>query len=268
MKREGRCGRRGCQRVVDRRCRGESKAVRADSTVGAVGSAASVKITRRLIPFMFVLYVVAFPDRINVGFADVLPPILPLRDAEQPAPGAHRGAGPDRADPDHLGDNLDGDIPRAGSGELPRPAVLLGVETCTERTSKAFLVWRTLPRVCPTAAMWPVPSWTISPGLTSNRQNYLTGGTCISECALTQGPRQPAAEGLTCRRQCVRRIDLATPSGARRQGPIGPRPSTLCWPLPSSGSGECQGGRRCSSSSEPGRIGCRCAPTCLPTGEA
>lgn len=69
MKREGRCGRRGCQRVVDRRCRGESKAVRADSTVGAVGSAASVKITRRLIPFMFVLYVVAFPDRINVGFA-------------------------------------------------------------------------------------------------------------------------------------------------------------------------------------------------------
>ena len=68
MKREGRCGRRGCQRV-DRRCRGESKAVRADSTVGAVGSAASVKITRRLIPFMFVLYVVAFPDRVNVGFA-------------------------------------------------------------------------------------------------------------------------------------------------------------------------------------------------------
>ena len=98
---------------------------------------------------------------------------------------------------------------------------LLGVETCTERTSKAFLVWRTLPRVCPTAAMWPVPSWTISPGLTSNRQNYPTGGTCISECALTQGPRQPAAEGLTLRRQCVRRIDLATPSGARRPGPHG-----------------------------------------------
>ncbi len=145
---------------------------------------------------------------------------------------------------------------------------LLGVETCTERTSKAFLVWRTLPRVCPTAAMWPAPSSTISPGLTSNRQNYLTGGTCISEGALTQGPRQPAAEGLTLRRRCVRRIDLATPSGTRRQGPIRPRPSTLCWPLPSSGSGECQGGRRCSSSSEPGRIGCRRAPTCLPTGEA
>ncbi len=28
-----------------------------------------MKITRRLVPFMFVLYVVAFPDRANVGFA-------------------------------------------------------------------------------------------------------------------------------------------------------------------------------------------------------
>ena len=35
----------------------------------AVGRATLAKITLRLIPFMFVLYIVAFLDRVNVGFA-------------------------------------------------------------------------------------------------------------------------------------------------------------------------------------------------------
>ena len=35
----------------------------------AVGCRTLAKITLRLIPFMFVLYIVAFLDRVNVGFA-------------------------------------------------------------------------------------------------------------------------------------------------------------------------------------------------------
>ena len=35
----------------------------------AVGRTTLAKVTRRLIPFMFVLYIVAFVDRVNVGFA-------------------------------------------------------------------------------------------------------------------------------------------------------------------------------------------------------
>jgi len=34
-----------------------------------VGRATLAKITLRLIPFMFVLYIVAFLDRVNIGFA-------------------------------------------------------------------------------------------------------------------------------------------------------------------------------------------------------
>ena len=40
-----------------------------DSAVNAVGRATLTKVTRRLIPFMFLLYIVAFLDRVNVGFA-------------------------------------------------------------------------------------------------------------------------------------------------------------------------------------------------------
>jgi hypothetical protein len=36
---------------------------------GAVGRATLAKVTRRLLPFVFVLYVVNYLDRINVGFA-------------------------------------------------------------------------------------------------------------------------------------------------------------------------------------------------------
>jgi hypothetical protein len=35
----------------------------------AVGRAALAKATARLIPFLFLLYIVAFLDRVNVGFA-------------------------------------------------------------------------------------------------------------------------------------------------------------------------------------------------------
>ncbi len=41
-----------------------------DNAVGnTVGRRTLAKITLRLIPFMFVLYIVAFLDRVNVGFA-------------------------------------------------------------------------------------------------------------------------------------------------------------------------------------------------------
>ena len=148
-----------------------------------MGSAASVKVTRRLIPFMFVLYVVAFPGRFNVGFA--APQIN-----EDLGPGeavCGLGAGmfflryslfevPSNPPPGRIG-------ARARTGRilvawgivsmamflLQGPVgfrvlrFLLEVEACAERASKAFLVWRTSPRVCPAAAMWPVPSWTTSP---------------------------------------------------------------------------------------------------------
>ena len=105
-----------------------------DDAVRAIGRTTLAKVTRRLIPFMFVLYIVAFVDRVNVGFAalqmkgfrlqrrglrvwsgDLLHRVLPLRGAEQPDPGASRGAGLDRADYDHLGHNLGGDVPCAGA---------------------------------------------------------------------------------------------------------------------------------------------------------
>jgi MFS transporter, ACS family, tartrate transporter len=47
----------------------ERKAVRVDNAESLVGRATLGKVTRRLIPFMFVLYIVAFLDRVNVGFA-------------------------------------------------------------------------------------------------------------------------------------------------------------------------------------------------------
>jgi len=37
--------------------------------VSVVGRETTAKVTRHLIPFMFVMYIVAFLDRVNVGFA-------------------------------------------------------------------------------------------------------------------------------------------------------------------------------------------------------
>jgi MFS transporter, ACS family, tartrate transporter len=39
------------------------------SNDAAVGRATLAKVTLRLIPFMFLLYIIAFLDRVNVGFA-------------------------------------------------------------------------------------------------------------------------------------------------------------------------------------------------------
>ncbi len=39
------------------------------SNDAAVGRATLAKVTLRLIPFVFVLYIIAFLDRVNVGFA-------------------------------------------------------------------------------------------------------------------------------------------------------------------------------------------------------
>jgi ACS family tartrate transporter-like MFS transporter len=41
----------------------------ADEAAGALEAAALLKVRRRLLPFLFVLYIVAYLDRINVGFA-------------------------------------------------------------------------------------------------------------------------------------------------------------------------------------------------------
>ena len=55
------------------RCRwllvSRGKVVPLDNTASAVGGATLAKATWRLIPFMFVLYIVSFLDRVNVGFA-------------------------------------------------------------------------------------------------------------------------------------------------------------------------------------------------------
>ena len=85
------------------------------------------RVNRRLIPFAFLCYVVAYIDRVNVGFAaqalqrdlhlsdtgvrlrrgPLLYRILPLRSAEQPDPGACRRPPLDRAHHDRLGLRLD-----------------------------------------------------------------------------------------------------------------------------------------------------------------
>ncbi len=46
-----------------------ARATAAEGDDGAFGAAVLAKVSRRLIPFLFVLYVVAYLDRINVGFA-------------------------------------------------------------------------------------------------------------------------------------------------------------------------------------------------------
>ena len=86
------------------------------------------RVTRRLIPFAFICYVVAYIDRVNIGFAaaelqrdlglsrhavrlrrrPLLPRLLPVRDPEQPDSRARRRAPMDCADPDRLGHRVDG----------------------------------------------------------------------------------------------------------------------------------------------------------------
>ena len=78
------------------------------------------QVIRRLIPFIFLCYVVAYIDRVNIGFAaadmqkdlglqrrrlrvrrrPLLPRLLPLRDPEQPHPRAGGRAPLDR--PHHV----------------------------------------------------------------------------------------------------------------------------------------------------------------------
>ena len=87
------------------------------------------RVRRRLVPFAFICYVVAYIDRVNVGFAatelqrdlglsatavwhrrrTVLSRLLPVRDSQQPDPRARRRAAMDRAHHDRLGPRLDGD---------------------------------------------------------------------------------------------------------------------------------------------------------------
>ena len=90
----------------------------------ASGKSTSGKIVRRLIPFLMLCYFVAYLDRVNVGLrcADdgrgsrsspremfglrrghLLRRLCPVRGAEQPAAGAIRGTGVDRAHHGHLG---------------------------------------------------------------------------------------------------------------------------------------------------------------------
>ena len=100
------------------------------------------KVTRRLVPFSFICYVIAYIDRVNIGFASavlqrdlglsqrgvrvrgrpVLPRLLPVRDPQQPDPRARRRAALDRAHHDRLGPRLDGDDVRHRQVELLRRA--------------------------------------------------------------------------------------------------------------------------------------------------
>src|SRR5262245_51228755 len=98
------------------------------------------KVTRRLIPFMFVLYVTSYLDRINVGFAALqmnqalgfdsavyglgagifLHRLLSVRGAQQPDPGARRRALLDPAHHDLLGNHRRGDdVGDAAADVLP-----------------------------------------------------------------------------------------------------------------------------------------------------
>ena len=107
-------------------------------------TATFAKVSRRLIPFLFLCYIVAFLDRVNVGFAKlqmasdlqvqrrrlqrrrrhILHRLLHLRGAEQRDPGADRRAHLDRPDHDHLGDHLLGhDVHASDSVGPDRTAV-------------------------------------------------------------------------------------------------------------------------------------------------
>ena len=83
------------------------------------------KITYRIVPFIMLLYFIAFIDRVNIGFASLtmnkdlgfspavfgfgagtLPRILPVRGAIEPDIGKGRRPHLDRPGNDHLGHHL------------------------------------------------------------------------------------------------------------------------------------------------------------------
>ena len=105
------------------------------------------RVSRRIIPFVFICYVVAYIDRVNIGFAaecaaarprpqphavrhrrrPVLSRLLPVRDSEQPDPRTRRRAALDRADHDRLGHRVDGDdVRHATSASFYVARVVLG----------------------------------------------------------------------------------------------------------------------------------------------
>ena len=101
-------------------------------------SATIAKVTWRLIPFLLLLYIVAWLDRVNVGFAAlqmnqdlgfsavdlwirrrrVLHRLRAVRNSQQPDSGARRRAALDRAHHGHVGRARGGDDVRAQSDEL------------------------------------------------------------------------------------------------------------------------------------------------------
>ena len=101
------------------------------------------KVALRLVPFLCVLYTIAFIDRINVGFAalsmsadlglspsafgfgrrPVLHRLLPVRGAQQPDPRAGRRPALDRPGHDHLGHPLRLLRLRRRPEQLLRPAL-------------------------------------------------------------------------------------------------------------------------------------------------
>src|SRR5688500_16927938 len=98
------------------------------------------KVIRRLIPFVFICYVVAYIDRVHINFVNsilqshlkldaptygrraLLPGVFHLRDPQQPDPGAGGRADLDRPHHDRLGHHLDDLRLRGGEVELLRDA--------------------------------------------------------------------------------------------------------------------------------------------------
>ena len=101
------------------------------------------KVTWRLMPFLLLLYIVSWIDRVNIGFAAlqmnrdlgfsparvrirrgrVLHRLRAVRGAEQPDSRARRRAPLDRADHAHLGRAVDRDAVRRRRHELLRAAL-------------------------------------------------------------------------------------------------------------------------------------------------
>jgi hypothetical protein len=110
------------------------------------------KVRWRLIPFLFLLYIVAYLDRVNVGFASLdmnrdlafrlpfmsgvgtlFPDLHAVRSPEQPGAGASRRTGLDRAHHADVGRDLDGDDLR----RQPDP-LLHGAAAARRRRSRIF----------------------------------------------------------------------------------------------------------------------------------
>ncbi len=162
------------------------------------------KITWRIVPFIMLLYFVAFIDRVNIGFASLtmnkdigLSPTVygfgagiffwgyfPVRGALQHHPAQGRRADLDRAGDDHLGPGLGRDGVRARCDQLLHPAL-------PARRRRSRLLSRHHPL-----------SLLLVPGAPARRGHRIVhGGRAALDRAGLAGLRRAAGDGRTVRLQ-------------------------------------------------------------------